>query len=655
MNTTKNLNRSENPWLGLKSYSEGKKIYGRDKEIEELSQKILYNTQTIIYGRSGIGKSSLLKAGVFPILRRNGYFPVYVRFVHEEGQGNYTNQIITAIEESLTRLKIEDLSAPDGDMYKIVQGYKVEVVPVNNVNREECLWEYFHRHQFFYKLHEEGESHPIVPILIFDQFEEIFTLQKDENIIKKFFDELAGLLNNVCPKYLLQSTFEVEKINSLPGRSSLIKKGLIQREKRWDYIDETNLHIVLSLREDFLSYLERNIEHIPSLKHNRYCLLPLNEDQAAEVIMQPVPGLISVEVAKDIISKVTGVSSCKFEIDDNPELEVDSAILSLFLSELYVRKGDDANISRELVELFGTNIISDFYEKTVGDINMISESSIRYLEKRLVTRDERRDSIFKEQALRNGVSDEELHYLIACRLLHQYPWRDGIRIEFSHDVLCPIVIERRKTREEILEKQRLHETYLKMKKEKQRLMYVLLLTFFSIFFAALFIYDGWFDVKVQRYAQIIKERTWMKGLKPLSKHEASYLNYHYVFYKTGRWAEYPDSVEARNGYDELTPDHNTGTYLVNHLDHSDNHADATMVNKLKNVVKWVLESDKTQKFCIQEKAFDKDGKLIFSFNNSKKETNVIKAGSYSESVRSINNAEPLPESFRPRKDGPGGE
>ncbi len=42
-------------------------------------------------------------------------------------------------------------------------------------------------------------------------------------------------------------------------------------------------------------------------------------------------------------------------------------------------------------------------------------------------------------------------------------------------------------------------------------------------------------------------------------------------------------------------------------------------------------------------------------HNSKKETNVIKAGSYSESVRSINNAETLPESFRPRKDGPGGE
>ena len=82
-----------NPWLGLKSYPEGVKIYGRDKEIEDLSQKILYNAQTVIYGRSGIGKSSILKAGVFPILRRNDYFPVYVRFVHDEEQESYTGTL----------------------------------------------------------------------------------------------------------------------------------------------------------------------------------------------------------------------------------------------------------------------------------------------------------------------------------------------------------------------------------------------------------------------------------------------------------------------------------------------------------------------------------------------------------------------------------
>lgn len=49
-----------------------------------------------------------------------------------------------------------------------------------------------------------------------------------------------------------------------------------------------------------------------------------------------------------------------------------------------------------------------------------------------------------------------------------------------------------------------------------------------------------------------------------------------------------------------------------------------------------------------------EGNISIS-GKSQRETNVLKAGSYSESVRSVNNAEPLPESFRPRKDGPGRE
>lgn len=619
---------SENPWLGLKSYSEGKRLYGRDKEIEELSQKILYNTQTVIYGKSGIGKSSLLKAGVFPILRRNNYFPVYVRFVHEERQGSYISQIITAVDIALKRLKIEDLGAPDGDVHKIVEGYKEEIVPVFREDGEECMWEYFHRHQFYYKLSDDDEPQSIVPVLIFDQFEEIFTLQKNDSLVKSFFEDFAGLLNNICPKYLLESAVEVEDVISQIPNSSLIKKGVIKTTKKWNYIADPNIHVVLSLREDFLSHLERNIEHIPSLKHNRYCLLPLNEDQAAEVITQPILGMVSVEVAKEIISKVTDVPSDEFEIDDNPELEVDSAILSLFLSELFVKKGNETIISYELVELFGSNIISDFYEKTVSDRTKISKPTICYLEKRLVTREGRRDSIFEEQALRNGVTRDELIFLSECRLLHQYPWRDGIRIEFSHDVLCPIIIDRRKCREELLGQQRQLEAFLKVKEDKKRLLIALSVIIVFLFASAAFIYDGWFDVKVDRYANITKEFTWMKGLKLLSKDEASHLNHYYVFYKTGRYTEHPDSIEARNGYGELTADHNMGTYLVNQFDDTDNKADRETVEKLKTVVKWVLISDKTGKYCLQERAFDEGRTLVYSFNNTIIEADSVFISTY---------------------------
>lgn len=624
------LGQSDNPWLGLKSYSEGKRLYGRDREIEELSQRILYNTQTVIYGESGKGKSSLLKAGIFPILRRNGYFPVYVRLVHEDAQVSYTSQIKIAVEESLKCLKVEDLSALDDNMYQIVEGQICELVGISNAEREESLWEYFHRHKFCYKLHEKDEEHPIVPVLVFDQFEEIFTLQKNESIVKDFFDELAGLLNNVCPEYLLASTVETDSILDLTTKPSLIKKGLIESEKKWDYIDETNLHVVISLREDYLSYLERNIEHIPTLKHNRYCLLPLNEDQAAEVIMQPLPGLISVEVAKEIICKVTGASINDFEIDDTPELEVDSAILSLFLSELFLRKGDAQVISKEIVDLFGSNIISEFYEKTVNDRLYVSESSVHYLEEHLVTKDGRRDSIFKEQALRNGVTEAELKYLFVSRLLHSYPWRDGVKIEFSHDVLCPLVIERKNK----LEKQRQYEDFLRMKKGKQRFMYALLSVILILFALVVGLIDGCVDVKVKRYAYVVKEGTWMKGLKELSEHEASYLKYHYVFYQTGRYAKYPDSVELRNGYGELATPRRKGSFVKgyavdNPYDFLDYGVEQERLNiDSRYIVKWVLYPDKTGRYCIKESSFDEDGKLVYSLNNSIKEDDRVFVSTY---------------------------
>ena len=73
-----------NGWNMLDSYKEGQAIYGRDEEIESISESILYNVQTFVYGKSGIGKTSLLQAGIFPVLRKNHYFPVIIRLAFYE-------------------------------------------------------------------------------------------------------------------------------------------------------------------------------------------------------------------------------------------------------------------------------------------------------------------------------------------------------------------------------------------------------------------------------------------------------------------------------------------------------------------------------------------------------------------------------------------
>ena len=620
----------DNPWLGLKSYPEGVKIYGRDKEIEDLSQKILYNVQTVIYGRSGIGKSSILKAGVFPILRRNNYFPVYVRFVHDEEQESYTSQVIAAVLRSLKKLRVEDLGAPDDQIIRIIEGYMEEVVPHYDESQPEGLWEFFHRHRFWYRFDEDSEPVQVAPVIIFDQFEEIFTLQKDHAKVEGFFAELAGLLNNICPQYLLFSTVEVEEAKPVATSSSLIRKGIVKKSVKYDYIDETNARIVLSLREDYLSHLERNITHIPSLKYNRYCLLPLSEDKAVDIIMKPVPGLIEQNVAKAIISKVTGVEPDTFEIDDNPELEVDSAILSLYLSELYKKKSsDERTVSLEMVQQQGADIITDFYENT---IKHVAAEAIHFLEKRLVTKDKRRDSIYVDQALRHGVSEEDIAYLVDQRLLHGYTWREGRRIEFAHDVLCPIVHARLEKRTVEEENRRKEELLLQAQREKRRLRFAIFGILAAIFLTAFVVWDGFFDVKVSRYAGIVKENTWMRGFNEISAEEATHRSCHYVFYKMGRFARYPFAVEARDAYGELTSEHTMSTYLVNHNDNTDDSADEDIMERLGTVVRWELLADADGKYCVQERAFDKDDNVIFCYNNTMTEDPSVFVSTYVNEV-----------------------
>ena len=340
--------------------------------------------------------------------------------------------------------------------------------------------------------------------------------------------------------------------------------------------------------------------------------------------MKPEPGLVSMDVAKSIICKVTGAELQDFEIDDNPELEVDPAILSLYLSELYDKRGENNNqISAYLVENSGADIILKFYEKT---ISAISSDSIAFLEKRLVTKEKRRDSIYIDQALRHGVKGDEIDYLVDQRLLHEYAWRDGKRIEFVHDVLCPIIYDRMEEREKAEEQRKRDKLLIQAQQEKKRLRRVLLGTLFTLLFCSFLIWDGLFDEKKILYREIIKKESWMAGLDKMSAKDAEALPFHYVFYKKGRWAEHPFMIEARNGYGELTSEHGMSTYLVNHFDDTDKSADKDIVERLRTVVKWELLRDADGDFCVQERAFDKDGKVIFCYNKSLNAFGVLYMG-----------------------------
>ena len=53
-------------------------FFGREDDIERLSDSIKVEDFLVIYGKSGLGKSSLLNAGVLPKLQQTGEYDVNV-------------------------------------------------------------------------------------------------------------------------------------------------------------------------------------------------------------------------------------------------------------------------------------------------------------------------------------------------------------------------------------------------------------------------------------------------------------------------------------------------------------------------------------------------------------------------------------------------
>jgi formylglycine-generating enzyme required for sulfatase activity len=58
-------------------------FFGRDEEVNHLVQYIMAHRLTVLFGQSGVGKTSLINAGVIPRLEEEGYTTLYVHVLRE--------------------------------------------------------------------------------------------------------------------------------------------------------------------------------------------------------------------------------------------------------------------------------------------------------------------------------------------------------------------------------------------------------------------------------------------------------------------------------------------------------------------------------------------------------------------------------------------
>ncbi len=150
-----------NPYKGLQSFNEEDRelFYGRDRVIAELRAKAEENKLLVVSGASGCGKSSVIKAGLLPVLREEGFriLPVIRPGVNP----------VLRLERGL---KSAELLSPRASLRKQVPG------------------------ELLKKL-RAGKT-----VLLIDQYEELLTRCSDEESRNQFIAVLKKLLEATAPE-----------------------------------------------------------------------------------------------------------------------------------------------------------------------------------------------------------------------------------------------------------------------------------------------------------------------------------------------------------------------------------------------------------------------------------------------------------------------
>ena len=421
----------ERPWPGLESFEENARafFFGRARETASLLGHVVGDPVTVLYGMSGLGKTSLLRAGLFPLLRdpplpRDPRFlPVYVRFELKPGAKPLAGQLRQFVCDAV-RAEASDAMLPVDD---------------------ESLWEYLHRADFELW---NAQNYPLTPVIVLDQFEELFTLgTRVPDLVREFRNDLGDLAENRIPADLAARIDDDEAVAA-----------------RFD-LRSRNYKILISLREDFLPDLEGWCRLIPALGRSRMRLLPLRAGDALDAVRKPAEHLMMTDaLAGQVVRIVAGEdlrrgrdtagADADRRGDEFGALEVEPALLSLFcreLNEARIERHQD-HFDEQLIKAAKSGVLPNFY---LSCLRGLPERGVLFIEEQLITENGFRNSYAREDAVPKYLTPDQLDRLIDLRLLRLEEHYGAQRIELTHDVLTRIVGEHRDRRRAEDEKQKL--------------------------------------------------------------------------------------------------------------------------------------------------------------------------------------------------------
>lgn len=380
-----------NPYVGPRPYERQDRVnfYGRNRESRDLLALILSERVVLFYAQSGAGKTSLLNAQIVPALEEEGF-------------------------EVLPLVRVSSAPPPDLDpatipnifVFSALLGLAGPETPVASLGT--------HTLRSFLEERTCGrEKDPFLGtcplLLIFDQFEELFTTHRDR------WAEARGFFQQVG-----------EALDALPFFS-----------------------VIFSMREDYVAELDPYTTLVPNRLRARYRMEPLGREGALEAVTRPArqagctfaPGV--AERLVDDLRRMKGQA-------ENSVLGpyVEPVQLQVVCHQLWNGLPEEcATITAEDVEKYGNvdRALIDFYESVLGQTLQetgVSERQLRHwFTEQLITPMQTRGLALRGRETTEGLPNAAVNTLERRHLIHA-DVRAGARwYELSHDRLVDPIVQ----------------------------------------------------------------------------------------------------------------------------------------------------------------------------------------------------------------------
>ncbi len=267
------LTFESNPWLGLNAYDAADQalFFGRDAQIAALREHVDTHALSVVLGASGTGKSSLVKAGLVPRLQAEGW---HVLPVIRPGTSPLV-ALTRALDPEFDATTQFAVVSPDSVRTRVR-----EMLPVHHGRRI---------------------------ALVIDQWEELITLARSDDVSTEFVAVIAELL---------------------AAHGDMLR-------------------VVVTLRTDFEPNFDRSLLG-EQWRDGRFVIAPMSREDLRDVIEKPA--------AKRVVffEPPTMVETLLDEVVATPGA---LPLLSFALSEMYIayltRRGDDRAIVRDDYEALG--------------------------------------------------------------------------------------------------------------------------------------------------------------------------------------------------------------------------------------------------------------------------------------------------------------